>query len=184
MKPKDVGVAMSMISSEKPGLKTGGGRAGKGKGPCKPIGVCWNCRGKGHKQDECLSPKPDEKSKDQKTPNTKVNLTGLKPKPAAGPSNAANTAASATLDEVAGAWSVFDLENIIGHLEPSDIDPVYDGVLWVLDPSHTWNAELVSNHSDPIDFPDLKTPDLLSMQGSDDQTTSKHCFVEIGVSQC
>jgi len=172
MKPKEVGVAVSTISSEKPGSKTGGGRVGKGKGPRKPIRVCWNCGGKGHKQDECSSPKPDEKSKDQKTLNIRVHSTGLKSKPATGPSNAANTAASATLDEVAGAWSVFDLETNL----------VYDGVLWALDPPHVWNAELVSDHGDPIDFPDLETPDLLSMQDSDDQTTRNHCFMKIGAS--
>jgi hypothetical protein len=183
-KPKDAGVAASMISSEKPGSKTGGGKGGKGKGPRKPIGVCWNCGGKGHKQDECLSPKPDKKSKDQKTPNAKGNSPGSKPKPAAGPSNTANAAASATLDEVAGAWSVFDLENIVAHLESSGVDPVYDGALWALDPPLTWNTELVSDHGDAIDFPDLDTPDLLSVQGSDDQTTSEHHFVEIKVGQC
>jgi hypothetical protein len=41
-KPKDAGVTESMIASEKPGLKTGGGRGGKGKSPQKPKGVCWN----------------------------------------------------------------------------------------------------------------------------------------------
>jgi Zinc knuckle len=103
IKSKDVGVAASIISSKKPGSKTEGGKGGKGKGPRKPIGVCWNCGGKGHKQDECPSPKPDENSKDQKAPSTKGNLIGSKPKPAAGPSNTTNMAASATLDEVAGA---------------------------------------------------------------------------------
>jgi len=110
-------------------------------------------------------------------------LTGSKPKPAAGPSDTANTAASATLYEVAGAWSVFNLENII-HLKHSDVDPVYDGTLWALDPPCAWNTELVSDHGDLIDFPDLETPNLLSMQDSNDQTTSEHHFMEIRVGQC
>jgi hypothetical protein len=42
-KPKDTGVAASMMASEKPGSRTGGGKGGKGKGPQKPKGVCWNC---------------------------------------------------------------------------------------------------------------------------------------------
>jgi len=65
MKPKDARVAVSTISSKKLGSKTRGGKGGKGgKGPHNPIGVCWNYRGKGHKQDECLSLNSDEKSKD------------------------------------------------------------------------------------------------------------------------
>lgn len=161
------------MSSKKPGSKTGGRKGGKGKGPCKPIGVCWNCSGKGHKQDKCPTPKPDEKLKDQKSLSAKGNSTGPKPKPAASPSNAANTAASATLDEVAGAWSVFDLENIIAHLKCSDVNPVYDSALWALDPPHAWPTKVVSNNGNRIDFPDLGPPNLLSVQGSDDQTMSK-----------
>jgi len=39
-KPKDIGVAASTMASKEPGLKIGGGRSSKGKGPQKPKGVC------------------------------------------------------------------------------------------------------------------------------------------------
>lgn len=50
-KPKDTGVAASVMSTEKPRGKRGR------KGPQKPVGVCWNCGGRGHRQDQCPSPK-------------------------------------------------------------------------------------------------------------------------------
>ena len=72
------------------------------KGPQKLKGICWNCSGKGHKSDVCPSPKMDKKSKNIKINDTKGNGT---PKPVAKSPNTAtlNTAASATLNEVAGA---------------------------------------------------------------------------------
>jgi hypothetical protein len=35
---------------------------GKGKQECKPRGVCWNCREKGHFKDKCLKPVKDMKN--------------------------------------------------------------------------------------------------------------------------
>jgi len=124
-KPKNIGVTVSTMASEKPGSRISGGRSSKGKGPQKPKGVCWNCGGKGHKSDVCPTPKTDEKSRDQRSNDPKWNG---KPKPGPGSSNtvAANTAASATLNEVAGAWSTFKLYN--NQYE----DPVYNGSLWEL----------------------------------------------------
>jgi len=124
-KPKDTGVAVRTMASKKPGSRMGGAKGGKGKGPQKPKGVCWNCSGKGHKSDMCPTPKTDEKLKDQKSNDPKGNA---KPKPGTGSSNmaAANTAASATLDEVVGAWSAFNL------YDDGYEDPVYNRSLWNL----------------------------------------------------
>ncbi|TFY51058.1 hypothetical protein EVJ58_g10760 [Rhodofomes roseus] len=104
-KPKDAGVAASVLSSEKPKAK---GR----RGPQRPVGVCWNCGGKGHRQDQCPSPKQDGAAKgasastDGKSDASKAHAA--KPKGTAGANTAAaSTAAVATLDEVAGAWSAF-----------------------------------------------------------------------------
>ncbi|KZT74110.1 hypothetical protein DAEQUDRAFT_761556, partial [Daedalea quercina L-15889] len=105
-KAKDAGVAASVLSSEKP---RGKGR-GCGGGPQRPVGVCWNCGGKGHRQDQCPSPKQDG-AKDAQPANAagkpdQSKQTTAKSK--AGSANAAaSTAASATLDEIAGAWSAY-----------------------------------------------------------------------------
>ncbi|KZT02294.1 uncharacterized protein LAESUDRAFT_762863 [Laetiporus sulphureus 93-53] len=89
----DPGVAAAVLSSEK--LKSWKGK----KGPWKPVGVCWNCGGKGHRQDNCSSPKQD--SKDAKNaPDAKTDQA--KPKP---------TAASAVdLNAIAGAWTAIDFD--------------------------------------------------------------------------
>lgn len=84
----DPGVAAAAISSERP-------KSGKGKkGPQRPVGVCWNCRGKGHKSDQCPSPK---QSDDGQGKSGKWDQSKSKP-----------TAASAVdLNTVAGAWTAF-----------------------------------------------------------------------------
>jgi hypothetical protein len=57
--------AFATILSEKPGSRTGGGHAWHSCGPCRPVGECWNCGGKGHQQDACSSPKKDDKEKNE-----------------------------------------------------------------------------------------------------------------------
>ncbi|OJT06207.1 hypothetical protein TRAPUB_2943 [Trametes pubescens] len=52
-KSKDTGITASAVSTEKPKWK------GKGRGPQRPVGVCWNCGGKGHHEVDCPSPKSD-----------------------------------------------------------------------------------------------------------------------------
>lgn len=97
---KETGVAAIAVSTEKP-------RKPKGRGPRKPVGECWNCGGKGHKEAQCPSPKADDKKgkdaqqKDGARPSTSANTS----KPATGSANVAATARISALDAVAGAWS-------------------------------------------------------------------------------
>jgi hypothetical protein len=129
----------------------------------------------------CPSPKTDEKSKDQKPNDSKGNG---KPKPGTGSSNAAaNTAASATLDEVAGAWSAFNL------YEDQYEDPVYDGPLWELVLPH--RLRFVSDnggHDDEAteatdeDMPGL-IPSLIPLEPSE-AADDKHHTVVTQVGQC
>ncbi|CDO78107.1 hypothetical protein BN946_scf184638.g3 [Trametes cinnabarina] len=98
---KDSGVAASAVSSEKPKWK------GRGKGPQKPVRVCWNCGGKGHREAECPSPKSD--SSKGKGNQKLSNNAPQHPKPAAGAGNIAIASARieelADDDDYAGAWS-------------------------------------------------------------------------------
>jgi gag-polypeptide of LTR copia-type len=169
-KPKDASVAASTIASEKPGLKTRGGRGGKGKSPQKPKGVCWNCGGKGHKSDVCPSPKMDEKLKD-----TRADPKGSRTlKPAA---KSQNTAASATLDEVAGAWSTFNSPD--GHY----VDTIYNGSLWELVLPHSLHIVSDSSDDDKVTDPDM--PDLIPLDSLDEgDDNRKHHAVTIHVGQC
>ena len=63
-KQKDTGVAMSTISSEKPGSKTGGGKGGKGKGPRKPLGFAGTVEAKATSR---MSAQPPSLTKSPKT---------------------------------------------------------------------------------------------------------------------
>ena len=95
------GVAAITQSSEKPGQRTGGKRR---KGPRRPVGECWNCGDKGHKQDACPKPKKAD-SRDK----GKANL----PKPAnQSPMPFANIAYD--LEEVCGAWTVVSVSSPFG----------------------------------------------------------------------
>ncbi|PIL37456.1 transcription factor [Ganoderma sinense ZZ0214-1] len=96
-KAKDPGVAAAALSSEKPKTK---GRTG----PRKPVGVCWTCGGKGHKQDTCPSPKKDKGAKDAPKP------------PAPGAPAGTGAVATASIVEVgsiAGAWAAAPVEDTV-----------------------------------------------------------------------
>ncbi|KAF9800276.1 hypothetical protein IEO21_10399 [Rhodonia placenta] len=120
-RPKDAGIAASLLSSEKPRGK------GRGHGPQKPVGMCWNCRGKGHHIDQCPSPKQDSAKPVQfangKADQPKPSANTVKPK--AGSANTAtSTAASTTLDAITSAWSTyiaFDLD-----VSTKEALPVFD----------------------------------------------------------
>ncbi|KAF9810047.1 hypothetical protein IEO21_07129 [Rhodonia placenta] len=104
---KDAGMATSVFLSEK--LKAKGRR-----GPQKPVGVCWNCGGEGHRKDQCPSPQQDG-SKGSAAADSKPN--GSKPKVASTNMTQATAAATnamaatATLDALAGAWFVYALDD-------------------------------------------------------------------------
>lgn len=101
-KLKDVSVAASVISTEKPKLKGC-------RGPQKPVGVCWNCGGKGHRQDQCPSPQQDSDAKGKDSSATyKPNASkSIYTKPKNGNANTTTTAAVASLDEIVGTWSAY-----------------------------------------------------------------------------
>jgi hypothetical protein len=124
---RDPGVAAAgIMSSEKPGTKTGGGNRWKGKGRGARTDTkaetrreleCWNCGGKGHRTDKCPSPKQDKR---ESSSNSRFNHSKSfkekekeKSTSTSSPSAAANLA---NLDDVAGAWSAypFDLEDVTG----------------------------------------------------------------------
>jgi len=124
---RDPGVAAAgIMSSEKPGTKTGGGNRWKGKGRNARTDTkaetrreleCWNCGGKGHRTDKCPSLKQDKR---ESSSNSRFNHSKSfkekekeKSTSTSSPSAAANLA---NLDDVAGAWSAypFDLEDVTG----------------------------------------------------------------------
>jgi hypothetical protein len=106
-------------------------------------------------------------------------------KPATGSSNPSSAAAVASLDEVAGAWSVESLES-------SNTNPIYDGSLWAFDLPCNWHEDypqLVSDRGDAIEPPDLDTPpDLMSLHDTENNESmgqeNEHHYVEITVGQC
>ena len=53
------GTALAAVPSEKPGVKSSGG-----KRCCGRPGECWNCREKGHKKTDCPNPKDKSEKKD------------------------------------------------------------------------------------------------------------------------
>lgn len=105
-KIRDTGVAASAnpFASEKPGARAGGAKGNKGKGPKKPVGTCWNCGGKGHKQDACPSPKDDDSSSKGKGKGK------ARSKDSRSPTTNSTVANSAELDEIAGAWTTFAID--------------------------------------------------------------------------
>ena len=121
VKAKDHGVAAVALSSEK--LKT----KGRG-GPKKPVGVCWTCGGKGHKQAACPSPntKEDKKGKDITKPPTGGAPTGT---------GAIATASIVEVDTIAGAWVAIPAEDILLHPLTHDAWLEDDGSMpeWLLD---------------------------------------------------
>lgn len=123
MKEKEAGVAASVLSSEKP--------KGKGRrGPQRPVGQCWNCGGKGHRQDKCPSPKQNS-DKGTSPADAKPDMSKSNPpKPKDGGANAASaatsTAATATVGFAAGAWSAFVTSAAKDEGHSSSEDSLFD----------------------------------------------------------
>ena len=115
--------AFATVASEKPGSRTGGSCGRHGRGPRQPVGECWNCSGKGHRMDTCLSPKKDNKDKggEKKDDKSKMkqhsplmnhasssmntSLTSSAPSPNPPPYTKQPSANAAT--DVSSAWSAF-----------------------------------------------------------------------------
>jgi hypothetical protein len=62
------GTALAAVSSEKPGVKSGGGKRRHGK-----PGECWNCGEKGHKKTDCPNPKDESEKKDSEKSGGNLN---------------------------------------------------------------------------------------------------------------
>jgi len=116
---RDPGVAAAgVMSSEKPGTKTGGGNRWKGKGKnskadtkvdSRRVVECWNCGGKGHRIDKCPSPKQDKRESTSNSKFTNTKSSKEKEKSASTSPNSA-TANLANLDDVAGAWATYPFD--------------------------------------------------------------------------
>ena len=124
------GTAMATVSSsERPGATAGGGNRsgrggyrGRGRGH---RGGCWNCGGRGHRHDNCSSPKKEEKdsststeNKDQANSQSNASTSSSRPSRLSNSSSQTNRASSTqkpsantAVDSVcSGAWSVVDEE--------------------------------------------------------------------------
>ncbi|OSX58946.1 hypothetical protein POSPLADRAFT_1060034 [Postia placenta MAD-698-R-SB12] len=145
-KAKDTGVAASAVVSEKPTWKGC-------RGPQRPVGVCWNCRGKGHRKDQCPSPNLDAmNNKDSSSSSSKPDALLQKAAIAA-----AATTASATvppLDDVAGAWSAFITANVADSTSSSSDD---DACLWSSDDDAHSDYTALTEESDHDSLPSLRT---------------------------
>ncbi|HEV7735797.1 MAG TPA: reverse transcriptase domain-containing protein, partial [Chlamydiales bacterium] len=127
-----IGIAAAIISSERPGSHASGirgrgrGRArGRGRffptrGPLRPVGVCWNCGGSGHKQDSC--PNPRNVPQGPSTPggtSTLINAQASSSTSTATKPPSYQASARTVLDDIAGAWSVraddWDFSEFILH---------------------------------------------------------------------
>ena len=93
-------VALVTVSSEKPGSRSGGGRRKFYRGPRRPVGVCWNCGGSGHKQDACTSAKKESGTAGQSQGDLKK-PSSSNPKPKGGSANAV------TEPVIKGSWAAF-----------------------------------------------------------------------------
>ena len=93
-------VALATVSSEKPGSRSGGGRRKFYRGPRRPVGVCWNCGGSGHKQDACTSAKKEPGTAGQSQGDPKK-PSSSNPKPKGGSANAV------TEPVIKGSWAAF-----------------------------------------------------------------------------
>ncbi|GBE84202.1 hypothetical protein SCP_0601800 [Sparassis crispa] len=148
-KVKDPGVAASAVSTEKP-------KGGKGKGPRKPVGVCWNCGGKGHKEADCPTPKQGSRDKDKGSKSAEPSKSTSKP-----------TAASAvTLDDIAGAWSAF----IPADFSDDSVSSVLD--LWSVSDDDSDYSALTEASTDNDEMPDLVSMSNLSASEFDDESAS------------
>ncbi|KAI0668631.1 hypothetical protein C8Q78DRAFT_993233 [Trametes maxima] len=145
-KPKDTGVAASAVSTEKPKWK------GRGKGPQRPVGVCWNCGGKGHREAACPSPKSADASKGK---------GNAAPKPAAGAANV--VVAAAHVEEIpddrpyAGAWSAMPTRTFAMTVETDDESSSDDGDAWSSSGGSAYTE--LTEVSDADSMPTLQTVD-------------------------
>ncbi|OJT11681.1 Retrovirus-related Pol polyprotein from transposon TNT 1-94, partial [Trametes pubescens] len=161
-KSKDTGVAASAVSSEKPKWK------GRGKGPQRPVGVCWNCGGKGHREAACPSPKSDSSK-------GKGNARGNDPKPAAGAANVV-IASSARIEEIqatahgpgyAGAWSA----SLSGSLAVSgDLDNASDDDLDARSSAGDSDYSDLTETSNTDSLPSLCTVTASAVSDTDNDT--------------
>ncbi|KAI1784625.1 hypothetical protein LXA43DRAFT_1066601 [Ganoderma leucocontextum] len=142
-KAKDAGVAASVLSSEK--LKKGKGKHGLQK----PIGVCWTCGGKGHKQAACPSPNPDEKGK-----GSNAKLESSTPR-----MTAAAATAPLSLDDIAGAWSAFVPAYVSPYVE-TDTESDSLGV------DDTWSDDAASDYTALTEVSDGSMPSLQTVPDS------------------
>ena len=99
-KVKDPGIADTTLSSEK--LKTKGCTR-----PRKPVGVCWNCRGMGHKQDACSSLKKDKGGRDTPKPSQSGTPAGT---------GAIVLVFIDEIDSIAGVWAAAPTEDPVPHV--------------------------------------------------------------------
>lgn len=131
MKEKEeesTGTALATVSSEKPGVKAGGG---KSKQKWKPRSECWNCGGKGHKKLNCPSSKKEKKDDDNEKKESKSKdsqLSSSKSGKSSGSgsgskdtSKSGGGGASAVDEDVKGVWAVID-ENFHVYDEVNEID--------------------------------------------------------------
>ncbi|KAH9888918.1 hypothetical protein C8Q73DRAFT_793918 [Cubamyces lactineus] len=156
---KDAGVAASTVSTEKPKWKD------CGKGLQRPVGMCWNCSGKGHHEATCLSPKSDNSK-------GKGVSKGNNSKPATGTMNV--TIASSTYIEefqpsYAGAWSALP-PDLLASVE-TDNSSASDVNTWLSAgcSAYTGLMELTATTSDSL--PSLQTVLSSALSYADDNTT-------------
>jgi len=181
------GLATLTMVSERPGAKAGGGNRwhGRGRGPQRPIGVCWSCGEPGHRQSAC--PKGSNDQCTNHVPQTNQNRCYNHPNRNSGGcpnysqnfhqnNGTANAANFSNLDNIAGAWSA--TQTYVEYL-----DDVLKYPLWTED-DEVWTLgnDIDAAFFDEVneeDNPWADMPDLLPVE---DESGSKGTQTEFRVS--